>query len=265
MRGVLLVVLLCLAWPVRGEVVMVPGPGGVALRAVLERPAEPSRPTVIALHGCSGMGPAGRSPRLTPRERDWVALLVAAGHPVLFPDSFGSRDLGPACGRADHPAPPRLRAGDALAARDWAAAQPWNRGAPVLLGWSHGGSTTLHAWARAAPGALSAAIAFYPGCGVGPMGSGWQAAGAAPLLMQLGEADDWTPAARCVALAARLGDGVAYDLYPGAHHGFDAPDTAPMRRLALPNGREVTAGPDPAARAASRAAVMGFLERHAAR
>lgn len=257
--------LLLLALPARAEIIALPGPEGVALRAVLERPAEPTRPTIIALHGCGGLGGAARPPRLSAREREWVALLVAAGHPVVFPDSFGSRDLGPACGRADHPAPPALRAGDALAARDWAAAQPWNRGAPVLLGWSHGGSTTLHAWARAEPGALSAAIAFYPGCGPVPMGRGWQPRGTAPLLMQLGDADDWTPAFRCVELASRAEGRMAYDLYPGAHHAFDAPDTVALRRVTLPNGRDVTAGPNPTARVASRAAVMEFLSRHAAR
>jgi dienelactone hydrolase len=258
-----LALLLLLALPVRAEVLTLPGPDGLVLRGVLERPAAPTRPTIIALHGCSGLGGASRPPRLSAREREWVALLVEAGHAVLFPDSFGSRELGPACGRADHAAPPALRAGDALAARDWAAAQPWNRGTPVLLGWSHGGSTTLHAWARAAPGVLAGAIAFYPGCGPVPMGRGWAPVGHAPLLLQLGEADDWTPAARCVAMAARAPGRVALDLYPGAHHGFDAPDVVPMRRRTLPNGREVTAGPDPAARTAARRAVEEFLARHA--
>lgn len=263
MRRLTALLLLLMAMPARAEVITLPGPEGLTLRAVLERPAEPSRPTIIALHGCGGLGGAARPPRLSAREREWVALLVAAGHPVLFPDSFGSRDLGPACGRADHAAPPALRARDALAARDWVAAQPWSRGAPVLLGWSHGGSTTLHAWARAERGALSAVIAFYPGCGPVPMGRGWQPRGTAPLLLQLGDADDWTPAFRCVELAARAEGRMAYDLYPGAHHAFDAPDTVALRRVSLPNGREVTAGPNPAARVAARAAVMEFLARNA--
>jgi dienelactone hydrolase len=39
-----------------------------------------------------------------------------------------------------------------------------------------------------------------------------------------GEADDWTPAAPCAALAKSLkasGQNVDIDVYPGAHHAFD--------------------------------------------
>src|SRR5437016_11024029 len=63
------------------------------LRAYLYKPegAGPF-PAVVAAHGCSGL--AGRSGPVQPRYQDWAALLTKAGYAVLFPDSYGSRNLG---------------------------------------------------------------------------------------------------------------------------------------------------------------------------
>jgi dienelactone hydrolase len=239
--------------------VVVPGPGDLALRAELLLPAAPTRPAVIALHGCSGIGAAGRPIRLPGRERDWAARLAALGHPVLAVDSFGSRGLGEACGVRGFPAGSfNVRRDDALAAAAWARAQPWGRGqAPVLLGWSHGGSTALAAWAAAPPGAISAAVAFYPGCIGAPEPRG----SAAPLLMLLAADDDWTAPGPCEALAARHAE-ILRHTYPGARHGFDGLASA-VRTRSLPNGREVSFGPEPTARADARERVAAFLASHA--
>ena len=240
--------------------VTVPGAEGAPLRALLYLPPHPSRPAVIALHSCSGIGPAERPVRLPPHQRDWAIRLLEAGHPVLFPDSFGSRGLGEACGVRGFPAGPiGVRRFDALAAAEWARAQPWGRDqAPILIGWSHGGSTTLAAWATAAPGALSAAIALYPGCGQGEA----PRLGTAPLLMLLGAEDNWTPPQPCERIAAQ-GPGVITAVsYPGAHHGFDGL-TGGIRTRYLPNGRSVSLGPDGAARADSRGRVAAFLAANA--
>lgn len=246
----------------RGEVVAIRGEDGTALRAMVVAPAAgvPRRPTVVALHGCSGLAPAERALRLPAREADWAGRLAGLGHRVVFPDSFGSRGEGPACGRADHPVRPGgLRAGDARAALAWAAGQPDEPpGGGILLGWSHGGSTVLASLgAPMPPGLLRAAVAFYPGCGALLRGApGW--ASPVPLLMLLGGADDWTPAHRCEALAARAPARIAMRVFPGAQHNFDHPG-APLRSRVLPNGQTVTTGTDPAARAASVAAVLDFL------
>jgi dienelactone hydrolase len=50
--------------------------------------------------------------------------------------------------------------------------------------------------------------------------------------------------------------------FPGARHGFDRADPT-VRMLALPDGRTVSVGGDPAARAAAIDLVAGFLGRHA--
>ncbi|CAH0206244.1 dienelactone hydrolase family protein [Roseomonas sp. CECT 9278] len=265
MRGVIVALLLVLmAGTPRAQEVSFPAEDGATLRAIRVAPAAgvPRRPSVVALHGCSGLARADRPLRLPAREADWAARLAERGHAVVFPDSFGSRGLGEACGRADHPVTPQgVRAGDARAALAWAAAQPGEPpGGGILLGWSHGGSTVL--WTLAAPpraGLLRGAVAFYPGCGaVVRRAPGWSAP--VPLLMLLGELDDWTPAPQCLALAARAPARVEMVEYRGARHNFDHP-SAPQRARLLPNGQTVTIGTDPAARAASIEALLGFLAR----
>jgi dienelactone hydrolase len=264
MRRLMLCLLLLAAPAAAQEAVTLPGPEGVMLRARLDRPARVTAAPIVALHGCNGIGRPDGPIRLTPREEDWSARLVARGHPVLFVDSFGSRGLGEACGRPDHPAPPRVRAADARAAAAWARSQPWGGAGkgPVLMGWSHGGSAALIAWLAAVPGEVAAVAAFYPGCGPASLGAPQPAPGRAPLLLLLGREDDWTPPARCVALAARAPDSVTLRLYEGAHHGFDMLGEG-LRRRALPDGRTVRFGPDPAAREAARAEIPAFLALHA--
>ena len=243
--------------PIPAQAVTVPGAEGTPLRALLFVPERVTRPPVIALHSCTGIGPAERPIRLSPHQRDWAIRLLEAGHPVLFPDSFGSRGLGEACGVRGFPAGPfGVRRLDALAAAEWAQAQPWAGGrAPVLMGWSHGGSTALAAWGAAAPGTISAAIALYPGCG---NGEGLRL-GTAPLLMLLGALDDWTPPQPCQQIATRAPEVITLETYTGAHHGFDGL-RGEVRERQLPNGRSVSLGPDPAARAAARLRVASFLD-----
>ena len=263
MRGLLAALVLLLPPAMAGaSEVAIRSEDGTLLRALHVAPAAgvPRRPAVVALHGCSGLARADRPLRLPPREAEWAGRLAALGHAVLFPDSFGSRGLGPACGRGDHPARPEgLRAGDARAALAWAAAQPGEpAGGGILLGWSHGASTVL--WTLAAPpaaGLLRAAIALYPGCGaLLREAEGWAAP--VPLLMLLAGADDWTPAHRCEALAARAPQRVELRVFPDARHGFDHP-SAPLRSRLLPDGRQVTTGTDRAAREGAIAAVLSFL------
>jgi dienelactone hydrolase len=243
--------------------VEIPGPEGVTLRALLALPEGPATgAVVVALHGCSGLAPPNRRLRLPLREADWAARLTEAGHPVVFPDSFGSRGLGGGCGVRGFPVSPEgVRREDARATAAWAAAQPWALpGGVVLLGWSHGGSATLAAVAAPLPpGQIRAAIALYPGCGTLSRAGGWVPA--VPVLQLLGAADDWTPPGLCQDLAAGHAGQVETVLYSGAAHGFDHPGQ-PMRSHTLPNGRMVTMGSDPAGRADALRRVVGFLGAH---
>ena len=88
----------------------------------------------------------------------------------------------------------------------------------------------------------------------------------APLLILIGEADDWTPAADCRVLAERAsaaGFPVAIKIYPGANHAFDSPNPRfyAMNRnnINKPDGKGATTGGDPDAWADAVKQVKSFF------
>lgn len=232
---------------------------------------KPNAPALVLLHGCSGL--YGRGGQVTDRLRDYAALLNAQGAHALVLDSLTPRSEKELCTqktgtRRVTQANRRL---DALAALAWLAQRgdvdPQRLG---LLGWSNGGSTVLAAInsrhpAVAAAGPKAAfAVAFYPGCEA-ELQRGFESL--TPLLMLVGEADDWTPAAPCHELASvAVGPTKpAVEAYAGAYHGFDS--QAPVRlRNDVPGGvkpgQGVHVGGDPAAREASRQRLLQFLAQH---
>ena len=96
--------------------------------------------TVIALHGCGGLSSASEPIRA--RYADWVEQWLKAGHAVLLPDSYGSRELGPQCRLKERRVLARRdRVADVLAARRWLLQQDWvMRGRISLIGWDNGAS-----------------------------------------------------------------------------------------------------------------------------
>ena len=230
-------------------------------------PAPGDRPTLVLLHGCGG--PRGRQGALSERLRDYAALLNAEGWHALVLDSFSARGVQQICTQkiASRSITQVQRRLDTLGALQWLAAQPGVDGARLaLLGWLNGGSAVLattnlrHPVVAASTLRPRAAVAFYPGCEA-ELKRGYRPSTA--LLMQVGAADDWTPAAPCEALAsAAAPPQPQIDVYPGAHHGFDS--AAPLRHWAeVPNGAQrgagVHLGGQPAARTASRDASLQFL------
>lgn len=253
-----------------GEHVTFAGPkqGPETLQAEWFRPSGTKGliPAIIALHGCGGSTrPDGRP--LT-RTSDWTDRWLAAGYAVLWPDSFGSRGLGPQCQNRERTVFPRQRARDAQAAARWLASQPdIDVKRIALVGWSNGGSTVLYAIQNGGPAPtpdFRTAIAFYPGCRA-PMARAKKAGGEwatrLPLNILMGAADDWTPAEPCRELARA--QGVRYVEYEGAYHGFDALDSPIRVRRGLAytaNGSGVAhQGTDPKARAAAIAEVTAIL------
>ena len=99
----------------------------------------------------------------------------------------------------------------------------------ALLGWSSGGLTVLTAIRKEqAPTDgkpdFKRAAAFYPSCRSQSESPSFSAR--IPLLILMGDADDWTPAAPCSHLAKAAqgrGEEVGLVLYPGALHDFDHP------------------------------------------
>jgi dienelactone hydrolase len=245
--------------------------GEKTLRAVLYRPegAEPF-PAVIALHGCGGLNTT--SAGVGSRYRDWADRLTKAGYVVVFPDSYGSRGLGPQCRVRERPIrTDRERVADANAARNWLRSQPYvNRDRISLLGWSNGGISVLWTIRRQAAPAdgnsdFRSAVALYPGC---PRldRTAWSAR--VPTLILVGAADDWTSARDCermVAGARGRSARIAIIVYPGAYHDFDHP-TRPVQvrtgyAYSVDGSGRVHTGANPAARADAHKRVLNWLAR----
>lgn len=113
-----------------------------------------------------------------------------------------------------------------------------------------------------------AAVAFYPGCPdpkASKAGREWRST--VPLLILIGEAEDWASPTECRNLAeaaAQRGEPVTLQLYPGAYHAFDSPTPGVRLRtgLATAPGGTAHSGNDPAARADAIQRVPAFLRLH---
>ena len=137
-----------------------------------------------------------------------------------------------------------------------------------LLGWSHGGGSVLATIAAAPKGNMgyAAAVAFYPDC-TSKSKALQKFRPYAPLLLLIGEADDWTPAAPCKVLAAAVaarGEPMQIVTYPDTFHNFDSPAITGKRvRTEVPNGvhpgRGVTTAPNQEAREDAKKRVIQFF------
>ena len=251
-------------------------------------------PAIVIMHDCSGLGP-----RSSGAPEGWAKELSGLGYVILMPDSFSTR--GFAEGVCTDPSPNRREVSPVRRAADAYAALAYLRTLAFvdfprvgLMGGSHGGSTTLASMVAPKSGndvfahdkdaIFAAAVALYPGCGFqygdwrpvrksGPGGPVTAYTGLykplAPLLILIGENDDWTPAEPCQKLAdAAQGAGypISIKVYPGAHHAFDS--DRPVRYVAQrinansATGRGATTGGDPTAWADSIKEVVSFFEKH---
>lgn len=242
-----------------------------ALNAWLFRATTPEpHPAVVMLHGCGGAITA--SGQLNARHRMWGEFLAENGYDALMLDSFAARGIRELCTQkmAERSLKEADRRGDAHAALAWLQQQSGVIPDRVaLLGWSHGGGVVLDTVSHPNPvtPGFRAAIAFYPGCSARAR-SPERFHPAAPLLLLIGEADDWTPAAPCLALGqavAARGEPMELVSYPGAYHDFDNPALkAPRLRSEVPNGvnpgKGTTVAPDPLAREDAKQRVLRFLK-----
>lgn len=193
-------------------------------------------PAMVVLHPCSGVGP---------HARNWARRLVGWGYVAIVVDSFRPRGVTNVCNHGMD-IPPTLQAVDGFAAADYLRSLPNVRGDRIgVVGFSHGGWAVLKAVLES-PGyrPFAAAVAFYPGCD--PPG--------APLvtdtLILIGDADDWTPARRCLRwreMAHTNGHALPLTVYPGALHSFDSA-TPPHMYAGHLIGRDPAAAEDAFAR-----------------
>ena len=205
---------------------------GVDLYVKLSKPdGEGPFPAVVLLHGCSG------TERNTGNQTVWrglkrhAAFLNDRGFVTLIVDSFAERRAGDSCGNSSKYVPRRV--GDAYAGLEYLASRPFVDADRIgAVGFSQGGGVSLFsvsemvvrkktAYSIDSPVRFRAAVAFYPWCGYS-YGSFF-----APVLVLIGEKDDWTPARHCTVLEKMMafGSDTEFDVvvYPGAYHSFDMP------------------------------------------
>ncbi len=226
-------------------------------------------PAVALFHGCGGV--VDRRGILAKRYLDYAALLNRAGVHALIVDSLSPRYETELCtqrlgSRRVTQANRRL---DAIGAVAYLAQRSDVDAKRIgLMGWSNGGSTVLaatnlrHRDVAAAQVQPAFAIAFYPGCEA-ELRRGYEPV--APILVLVGQLDDWTAPGPCRSLAGKGGANVELETYAGAYHGFDSDQPVRVRKD-VPNGvhpgRGVHVGGNAAAWRASRGRWLKFVAGH---
>lgn len=215
---------------------------------------------VVILHGCSGVRQNAHS---------WAAELSSMGVAALVADQFGPRGITQICTDLTRVFA-RERRRDTYGALTYLSQRSEiNAERIAVMGFSNGGVATINALVPSLSDPprvrFIAGIAVYPDCTpyVGLKLS-------APLLVLIGEADDWTPVATCKRLMDRLPDGnpsVSMQVYSGAHHGFDDSTISRAYRPDFhnnhaPGGRGATVGYDRSAHQLAIRDVRDFVTRH---
>jgi dienelactone hydrolase len=242
-----------------------------AIDATLVRPAGAGPfPAVVQLHGCAG---------LEPQSYRWAHWLAERGYVSLVVDSYGPRGVKGDCRTGPDEPPITARFDDAMGALRYLQAQPFVRGDRVAaIGWSQGGVYAMavingpslerakqRGVALPAVG-FAASIAFYPG----GCKSLIDEQVIRPLLVLIGGADDWTPAATCQRMAdamAPRGADVSIVVYPGAYHYFDVEGRkltvlAEVENELKPGGFGATVSYQAVAAADAQRQVEAFLAKH---
>jgi dienelactone hydrolase len=220
-------------------------------------------PAVVALHGCGGLFREGV---LAAREAAWAQLLTSHGYVVLFPDSFGPRDVTTDCeGRVRAWAE---RSYDAYGALLYLQTQSFVIGDRIgVMGWSHGGGTVIFAISPSSSahpadlpnGDFRAAVAFYPAW-CSRLSIDWKPD--IPFLLEIGAQDDSIQPAPCierVEAARAAGAPMEIKVYDRAVHDFDWPGDK-LHTLTSPSGKVAHYGVDEEARADALVRVLAFFD-----
>jgi dienelactone hydrolase len=232
-----------------------------------------AHPALVFLHGCGGLTTNGR---INSRESDWATRLVRLGYVVLLVDSFAPRSHGEMCSHEGFDRSLYLqRPKDAYAALRYLQSQPFVEPDRVgLIGWSQGGGVVLlgiRAQSLGRPPVMTGpdfkvAVAFYPAsCRDQAHRVPWTSA--IPLLVLLGDRDNWTLPGPCEAFvegAIDRGSQIQMRVYPGANHDFDWPNLTEreLKAYRTSAGTVPIVGTDANARADALERVPEFLDAY---
>jgi dienelactone hydrolase len=243
----------------------------LAIDATLVLPSGPGPfPAVVQLHGCGG---------LEAQSFRWARWLADHGYAALVVDSFRARHVKGDCRTGPDEPPITARFDDAFGALRYLQSRPEVRGDRVAaIGWSQGGvyamavinGPSLERARRR--GVALPAVGFAASVGVYPGGcfSLVKEQVVRPLLVLIGEADDWTPADKCRemvdAMRARGADATIV-AYPGAYHYFDVEGQrlevlAEVENDTRPGGFGATVSYQAEAAADAHRRIEEFLARH---
>jgi len=243
----------------------------VSIAATLARPTGPGPfPAVVQLHGCAG---------IEAQSFRWARWLANRGYVALVLDSFGPRGIEGDCRSGPDDPPLTARFDDAFGALRYLQSLGYVRPDRVAaIGWSQGGVYALavingpsleRARRRGVelptPG-FAASVGVYPGGCFSLVNEQV----VRPLLVLIGQADDWTPPATCQEMVEAMrgrGADATIVTYPGAQHYFDVegrrlevlPDVENDNR---PGGFGATVGYQAEAAADARRRIEDFLARH---
>jgi dienelactone hydrolase len=250
------------------------GDAPTTLTGYLERPSGPGPfSAVVLLHGCNGLFEDDE--RMSDLYLTWAQHLCDRGFLTLLVDSYRPRGLGFLCSTPERDRPiqtDRERVRDAYGALLYLQGRSDVRSTGIgVMGWSNGAQAALWTIAEsnpvraASPRDFHAAVGLYPSGCTRAAQARWRSS--VPLLLLVGEADDWTGARPCLELAAgarAVGATVETVVYPEAPHAFDAPNW-PVRVLTavvFGDGRSPTVGTNPKARADALERVPAYFRRH---
>ena len=186
-------------------------------------------PVVILLHPCGGLEVVLTTLQAHSRE------LLRSGFATLILDSYGSRNLtgGKMCSNRLYRSDIRygIRRDDAFNAMAALQGRPnISKDNIFLLGLSDGGSAAVLSAKGGSVDHFRAVASYYPDCGklLGGVGYVYKS----PIIIFVGEKDDWTPPAECIkSKSPGVVTGAEFEVisYPNAYHGFDQP--RPMRKV----------------------------------
>lgn len=228
---------------------------GLSIWGHLSRPpGEGPFPAMVLLHGCAG---------IQPTHYRWSELLNEQGYVTLIPDSFSPRSVMNRCTQDAGPDMHQDRSLDAMGALAYLQSRAdINVERIGIMGWSHGATMALETVSRRGLAsrknpAFELAITMFPYCVADRRFD-------LPVLILIGEADDWSPAAYCRDLAAQNEPSgmVTLITYARVFHAFDLMEVADGFAAYGPNQMQYWVKYDPRAHQDAIVRVRTFLTEH---
>jgi dienelactone hydrolase len=204
-------------------------------------------PTVIVMHGCGG---------ISNDHHFWGKSIQSWGFNSIVLDSFSGVANGDVCSKPSL-STPHQRAQQAYSLAGWIEKQEWSDKKIGIIGFSHGGWTTLIASTKELSSLypnnkIVTAVAFYPHCDNYFIRTHKRKI---PLQIHIGDLDTWTPSFPCEATAEVWDLKDNFYLYKDQHHHFDR-----LSINTITDGYKISRS-DPVARELSMKRTKEFFEK----